>query len=159
ENDQSAPLDVEARRVLTPVIVKYELALALVRGEVGRIATGPVAHADLHLRVRDHLLERRADDGTRGEAMPRDDSRLVRHHDAHRGGGEITAVENAEALWLSDGRDRPSVTERVLSTHVKRKLAAHLSSVLLEKGDEPAEVIEVPMTHDEGIDGRRIDLQ
>src|SRR5262249_19100974 len=45
------------------------------------------------------------------------------------------------------------------STHVKRKLAAHLASVLLEKGDEPAEVIEVPMTHDEGIDGRRIDLQ
>src|SRR2546426_12050368 len=84
---------------------------------------------------------------------------LVGEHDPHVGGGEITTVEDSKALRLASRGNDPAVTERVLSAHVERQLASHLSPVPLEQGDQASEVIEVTVTHDQGVDRRRIDLQ
>src|SRR5262249_57775205 len=91
--DEPAVLDVEARRMLAPMVVEHELARALLRGEVRGVAAGAVAHADLDLGVRDHPLERRTSDRAGGEAMPRDCGGLIcgRFPHPRRGPGATSA--------------------------------------------------------------------
>src|SRR5215813_5506738 len=91
--------------------------------------------------------------------MPRDCGGLIGEHDPHLRRGQVATIEDAKAQGLAAGGNCPPVTERVLSTHIERQVTSHLAPVPFEPRDQPSEVIEVTVTHNQGVDRCHVDLQ
>jgi hypothetical protein len=62
-------------------------------------------------------------------------------------------------MTLPVGELNPAVAEGVLPAHVQRKILPHLCPVPLEKRNEAAKVVEVPVADDQRVKGGAVDLE
>ena len=124
-----------------------QLALALGLGEM-------VVH---HQRAAGDFLKRSAFDIARSKrAIER--LRLRAAHRHHLLCFERGAVERAPGRGLA-AFFHPFGAEHRLASDVECDVVAHLRAVLADKTVQPAEMIEVPVTQDQPVDFRRLDVE
>jgi len=109
--------------------------------------------------VRQHLLDAVALDLAGRERLPPYHDRLLAQHDLDIVPGDVAAVEHAIVAQLALTYPGVALAEIVLAAGIHREIGGQRLPVLVEESQQPAPVVEVPVTHDEGVDLGRVDLQ
>src|SRR5262249_36995437 len=120
DDDEAAPLEVEAGRVLVPVLVRHDPALALGGGEMGGVAPGAVLLAVFDEGVGDDALDARALDPPGREGLVADEARRLGRAPLDAEPLQIGAVEHlGRAEFVALLRELPA--EIVLAADDERE--------------------------------------
>jgi len=92
-------------------------------------------------------------------AWPFDDDWSLGQHRLDVQRIELAAVKRPEIAEAAIGIADQAVTEIILAAGIKTQILSHLSPPRLEEPDQPAIMIEVPVTEDQRVHYRRVDLQ
>ncbi len=92
------------------------------------------------------------------KAWPGDHGRRLAQHRGDALRGELAAVQRAEIGELALGRRRvDAVAEIVLAAGIELDVGGQLVAELVEEAVEAAEMVVVPVAHDQRVELRRID--
>src|SRR5689334_4080113 len=156
-DDKALVLQVEAGRMLVNVLVGYDLAFHLGRQVMARIAPGAVLLLEFDERVRQHLLDAVALDLACGEGVTANHDRRLAQHELDVPLGDVAAVEHSGVREVAHGAHPDiALAEIVLAAGVDCQLGRHVLAVTIEETEQPAQMVEMTVAHDEGIDLRRI---
>src|SRR5271169_779480 len=151
DDHQPTVAEPETSGVLVPMLVWLRLASQLLRAEmmvcVGtRVAPQSVLDSDLDPSIGEHVLDAGARHDARGEGMALDDDWILGQHGFDVQRVELAAVECIEIGQAAVGVAEEAVAKIVLAAGIEAQILAHLRPSRLEEPDQPAVMVEVPMT-------------